>query len=174
MSLFISCIPLAQGSTGKPTALSGHFLSCGILGSARFLREDRFERLSRSLARGSNHPLACIAQPFEVVPGRQKPCDSPRSPDSEGRQNTEGRKSERKRQREKQGRRGQSPPHLELIGKGAGEGAARQCLRAKLPCCAALISEPPLWYFMKTYGQGESPRPASLPLCLSSSVSGLA
>lgn len=41
MSLFISCIPLAQGSTGKPAALSGHFLSCGILGSARFLREDR-------------------------------------------------------------------------------------------------------------------------------------
>ncbi|KAK3528191.1 hypothetical protein QTP86_023979 [Hemibagrus guttatus] len=81
MSLFISCIPLAQGSTGKPAALSGHFLSCGILGSACFLREDRFERLSRSLARGSNHPLACTAQPFEVVPGRQKPCDSPRSPD---------------------------------------------------------------------------------------------
>lgn len=43
-----------------------------------------FERLSRSLARGSNHPLACIAQPFEVVPGRQKPCDLPRSPDRYG------------------------------------------------------------------------------------------
>lgn len=43
-----------------------------------------FERLSRSLARGSNQPLACIGQPFEVVPGRQKPCDSPRSPNRYG------------------------------------------------------------------------------------------
>ncbi|CAM4524934.1 unnamed protein product [Leuciscus chuanchicus] len=30
---------------------------------------------------------------------------------------------------------------------------------AKLPCCAGLISEPPLGCFMKTYGQGESPLP---------------
>lgn len=36
------------------------------------------------------------------------------------------------------------------------------CLGAKLPCCAGLISEPPLGSFMKTYGQGESPLPGCI------------
>lgn len=141
-----------------------------------------FERLSRSLAHGSNQPLACIGQPFEVVPGRQKPCDSPRSPNRYGVQMCPSpcfslefspcyysivwfciphaqpvvdtdpstllltyvhlsppQRGETKHrgewEREKQGRRRQNPSHLELIGEGAGEGAARQVRASGVSIC---------------------------------------